>query len=165
MSASVTGSVSLSVNMNVAIPTGANVLNGYTVTVNPSPASASYSPGTAANQANKIYQYKGSAVAATVDLDLTAAVCVDGTTGFSHVREKIVYNDDAVNNLTLGLGTNPFTPYLGGTTPTVIIPPGSVFRIPNPLGTNGWVVDSTHKIVRVDPGANTIAYRMIIIGD
>jgi hypothetical protein len=165
MSSTVSGSIGLAVNLSAKVAAVTNLLTAYPIPVQPAAAGVSYSAGTAANQANKIYAFSGTATAATVDLDLTAAVCVDGSVGFSHVRELIIYNDSLTQTLTAGVGTNPFTPFFTGTTPAEVIEPGSVFRKAKPLGTNGWVVDSTHKVVRVDPGANTIAYRMIVVGD
>lgn len=122
--------------------------------------------GTGANGALRYYQKSNSLVATTVDIDLTAAICSDGTVGLTHWRELRVWNLSTADDLTLGLGTNPITAsFMGGTTPTVTIPPGGVFVQAKPLGTNGYVVDSTHKILRLNSGSATVSYRVLILGD
>jgi hypothetical protein len=162
--ATTSGTVGLSVQMKDSLATSATRLTGYDVPVQYT-STITYGNGSTANAVNKCYQASGSAAAAVVDTDLTAVTCTDGTTGFSYIRELIITNTDTTNSLTLGLGTNPFTSqFLGGTSPTVTIYPGMSFRIFKSLGTTGITVDSTHKIVRIDPSSNTIAYQIIAFG-
>ena len=161
----VSGPIVLQVQTKDTLPIAANRLTSFAVLYNPPDSAITYAAGTGPGQANKFAQLNGSAAAAVVDTDLTAVACSDGSTGFSHVREVIVWNDDLVNQLTVGLGTNPFNPFLGGTSPWAIVEPGSHRRFFKPLGINGWTVDSTHKTLRIDPGANTISYRIYVHGD
>lgn len=166
MSSTISGGVSLSCSINVAVAPGTN-LAGYTIPVNPQ-GQASYSAGTGASQASKVYQASLSLAAAVTSLDLTTVVCVDGTTGFSHVREVIIFNDSATDGQTITLDnvSNTITGYwLGGTTPTTSIQAGTNWRQSKPLGSAGWVVNSTNKILALDPGAATIACRVVILGD
>lgn len=166
MASTVSGTLTLSSTLNVAVPVGPTALTAYNIGIAPN-LTNSYAAGSGPNQGNKIYQSSLTATGAVADLDLTAAVCVDGTVGFTHVRELWIFNDATTvgYTLTYGLGTNPFSPMLGGTTPTVVISPGSVQRFYRPLDTLGWTVSGSIKTVRVDPGANTIAYRIIVLGD
>lgn len=166
---SVTGTVSLSVDVSDAQAAGTTRLTAYTIPVKPATLTTSYTNGSAANMVSKTYQRSASLVATTIDLDLTALVANDDSVGFTHVREVIIYNDDATaagaKVLTVGLGTNPFSYWLGGTTPTFILHPSTAVRFSCPLQTAGWLVDATHKILRLDSGANTVAYRIVILGD
>ena len=161
------GTVSMKVNLAVAIPAGGDVITAYTVPVQPT-QTLTYAAGTAAGQINKVASVGGSAAAAPASIDMTTASCVDNTTGFAHVREVIVFNDSTTNNLTWDFTVAngwvaPFS--AGGATAKLTIPPGSNQRFPIPNGTNGWVVDATHKVISLDPGANTVAYRVVLAGD
>jgi hypothetical protein len=151
----------------VAIPVGSNAPTAYNIPVNPS-LGVTYAAGTGANQANKVAAPSGSAAASPSTIDLSSQACVDGQTGFSHVREVIVFNDSPTAVLTLDFTasnawTAPFS--AGGTTAKLDIQPGTSQRFNKPIGTNGFVVDSTHKILTLDPGASTVAWRAVIVGD
>ncbi len=166
---SVTGTISLAVDVSDAQAAGTTRLTAYTIPVKPATLSTAYANGSAANMVSKSYQRSSSLVATTIDLDLTTLVANDDSVGFSHVREVLIYNDDATVGgakvLTVGLGTNPINYWLGGTTPTFIVHPGTAARFACPLQTAGWLVDGTHKILRLDSGVNTVAYRVVILGD
>src|ERR1017187_10291232 len=101
MSNAISGGVTLSVSFTQQLDAGAGRLNAYSVPVQPS-QSAQYTPGTAANQANKLAQGNPSAAATPYDLDLSSVACVDGSTGLAHVRELAILNLDPVNILTVG---------------------------------------------------------------
>jgi hypothetical protein len=164
--ANTTGSVSVQINMSDSIPAGSSHITGYSVPCRPTDNTVTYATaGTAANQVLRHASASGTASATPATLDLTTAATSDGTTGLAHVRVLALYNDDGTNILTFGAGTNPFTPMLGGTTPTVIIQPGSCVIFQHPLGTNGWATGSGSKVVQLDPGSNNVAYRIVAIGD
>lgn len=130
--------------------------------------SISSNVGTITVKGTKIYQASGSAAATPTDIDLTAVVNVDGTTGFATVRAIFIFNDSTTDahTLTTGAGTNPFKTYLGGTSPTLAIDPGGVFMLLKPLGAAGHTVtNSSNDIIRLDPGANTVPYRIIVVGN
>lgn len=167
MSNAISGGITLSSSLAQSLDAGATRLNQFTAPVQPS-QTISYGPGTGPGQANKIYQASLSLAATPTSLDLTAVVCLDGSTGFSHVREVIVFNDDTNDAHTIvydGSVSNAFAPFLAGTGPKITIQGGASERKSRPLGTNGWTVDSTHKVVALDPGANTVACRVVIVGD
>jgi hypothetical protein len=162
------GSINLNCQLSVQVPAAGNNLSAYTVPVSPS-SQAAYAAGTAANQVNKVATVGGSAAASPVSIDLTSVVCVDGSTGFAHVRELIIFNDDTNDPHVLKLDMTVSNAFTNGydtiTAGKIDIAAGEAFRRSKPIGTNGWVVDSTHKIVDIDPGANTVPYRVVIAGD
>lgn len=161
-----------------ALAASASRLVGYDVPVSPTHKvvisdgtgagtyAVSTNAGSATAKAVKTYQASGTASAAVVDIDLTTVTCVDGTTGFSYVRWAIIFNDATTTayTLTTGGGTNPFKPYLAGTTPTFAINPGVPFVVGQPLATNGYTVDGSNKVLRLDPGANNVPYRIVVWG-
>lgn len=165
--ANLTATVTLHAEATDTLPISGTVLTPYGVPCKPPDIQRIYSNGTAANQGTKFYQAKKTATAALSTTDLTAVVCSDGTTGFTHVREIILWNDDATNVITLTTPTNSLLlRFLGGTSPTVILQPGVPWAVPAiPLATTGYLVDSTHKTIDVDPGSNTCIYRILVIGD
>lgn len=174
MAGTVSGGVQLSTSLTVAVAATGNVLTAYSVPTQVS-LPLTYSAGNGANQANKVAQLGGTLNATTLDTDLTSIVCTDDTVGFSHVRELLIINDATNASYTLATGndgvvTNAFSPSMtatgnGATGATFAIEPGSPYRAAKPLGTAGWVVDTTHKKLRIDAGANAVAYRIIIVGD
>ena len=168
MSNSYGGTISLNIGFSETVNPG-NGLPSYLIPVGAGLQSVTYSTGTGPNQFQKLAEVAGTATGAPVDIDLTAITCVDGTTGFSHVRERILINLDAVNPLKTGddgVVSNPWVPYYSsGTHPVRTVEPGAHDRVSKPLGTNGYAVGSTSKTVRIDPGANTINYILIVAGD
>lgn len=71
-----------------------------------------------------------------------------------------------VSNLTIGGGTNPFTGFLGGTTPTVgPIGPGGFFFIGCPSATGvGAVTAGSADVLRIANGAGgTAVYQLAIL--
>lgn len=125
-----------------------------------------YSNGTAASQVNRVYYFSGSAAATPTTINLSTIVALDAGVGFTHIREILVFNDSATDGQTLivGGGTNAFAPDLAGTTPTLTVQAGSSKRyVSKPLGTTGHAV-STNINLKIDPGASTIAFRVLILG-
>lgn len=173
------GSVSIGLQLKESLAASTSRLFAFDVPVQPN-NTYSFSDGTGAGtvtvssnagtitvKGNKVYQASGSAVATNVDIDLTAVTCVDGSTGFSYVRAIFIFNDATTTayTLTTGAGTNPFVPYLTGTTPAIVIDPGGLFVAIKALGTNGFTVDSSNKTVRLASGANTVPYRIVVVGN
>lgn len=161
------GGFTLQSNIVFSVAAGATVPNPYTVPVQPAAHSTNWAAGTAANQIQKAASVNGTATAAPVTIDLSAVVCVDGSTGLTHLREWAIYNDHATAILLLDLTVaNSFAFGVEGTLTTVKleIQPGGVFYGCKPLGTNGFVV-STLKIITLDPASATIPYRSVFNGD
>lgn len=173
------GNIAVTAQLRESLAASATRLQGYDVPIQPSntytisdgtgagTVTVSSGAGSITLKGTRIYQAAGTAAASNVDIDLTAVTCVDGSTGFSYVRAILIFNDATTTafTLTTGAGTNPFVPYLGGTTPTVIIDPGSMFMAYRPLATNGYTVDSSNKTVRLAPGSNSVPYRIVVVGN
>ncbi len=166
MANTVTGSMTVIGDFTNTIGTSTTIPVAYAIREIPS-LTVTYTSGTGANAVQKMAYITGSAAASTVDIDLSTIVCSDASTGFSYIRECLVFNDSATDGqvLLLGLGTNPWRPYLSGTTDTLRLEASDVKRISKPLGTHGYTVDSSNKILRLNPGANTITYRVYVYGD
>lgn len=176
--ATTSGSVGVTLQLKETLASSSARLFGYDVPIQPNntytvsngsaagTVTISSNSGTIAISANKIYQASGTASATPTDIDLTTVTNVDGTTGFSYVRGVIIFNDATTTTYTLstGAGTNPFKPYLSGTSPVLAIDPGGMFFVMKPLGTNGHTVDSSNKVLRLDPGSNAVPYRVVVFG-
>lgn len=161
----ITGSVKLGSSIVDSLAAGATrpVQVQFPLTLD---STSTYADGAASRMCNKAYYFSGSAVATPTIINLSTVVCTDGTTGFVYIREILVANDDTVDThvLTYGAGTTPFTPELGGTTPTFIIQPGTAVRlVSKPLGALGHAV-STNINLKFDPGAVTVPFRVWIFG-
>jgi hypothetical protein len=164
----ITGGVSLSTTFTQQLDAGNLRLNAYPVPVQPA-QQASYGTGTGPLAVQKIAQGGGTTTGgAPTDLDLSTVVCVDGSTGFAHVREVLVFNDDGANPLAVGddgVVTNAWAAWASGTAARQSVQAGACFRAAKPMGTLGFVVDGTHKVLRLSSGASAVAYRYVIAGD
>jgi hypothetical protein len=164
----ISGKIDLVVGLVDTLVAGATRLNQVTVPVQPA-HSLTYADGTTAGLANRVYQASGTATISTpFDVNLLTVVCVDGTTGFSRVRELIVYNDHASAPLKFGndgVGTDLFLGTLLGTTPQYQIEAGSAMRMTKHTGSTGFLVDATHKNLRFDPLAVAVPYRIVVLGN
>jgi hypothetical protein len=138
--------------------------------------------GTAIGQFNILGVKGGSAVGAVVDVDLTAIPDPFGTVvNAANIRFLLLLNDDTVAGHILNIGaaaTNPWTALFGaGATFKFTVPPGAVLPNTNPVvnfpgmllvgspQTGQLPVTGTSKILRLDPLANTVPYRIFLIGD
>ncbi|MBM3642237.1 MAG: hypothetical protein FJX15_13125 [Alphaproteobacteria bacterium] len=118
-----------------------------------------FANGVAADQADIAYVAERTVTTgANDDIDL-AGVLADAL-GTTLTMAKLVamllinrQKDGTANttNLTIGLGTNPFLGFLGGTVPTIgPITPGGVFMVSNPaLAGLGSITGASNDILRV----------------
>jgi hypothetical protein len=106
--------------------------------------------------------------ASAEEIDLKALVTLLGTKAYAKVRGLIFHNlDDAEtgDDVEVGAGTtNGFTPFLGGTSPVLIVPPQGIVLLTNPQ-IAAWVVDSTHKTLSFDPGSGAMNFAVGIVGE
>lgn len=96
----------------------------------------------------------------------TAGAARDGSSlNFSAVHTLLAWSLGSGTKIaTLGAAAaNPWTGPLGGTTPTLTLPPGGILALRNPTAA-GWVVDGTHKNWKVDPGADTFTVLLALAG-
>jgi hypothetical protein len=94
-------------------------------------------------------------------LDPLGNACV-----FAKVKAIIVKASAAnTNNVVVGAGTNPFNGPLGGTTPTVSVPPGGQFLVSAPK--DGWPVTADTADILKFANSNSgsgVDFDLIIIG-
>lgn len=104
------------------------------------------------------------ATSTPADVDLTALgsqTIHAGDTSFALVN-KLIFANLGANAVTVKPSTaNGFVGPLGGTDPTYTIPAGSTLVLHSVAG---WAVDSTHKSLNFDPGANAGSITLAIGG-
>jgi hypothetical protein len=171
MATTVSGSVTLSGSITEKSPTGAVVSNGLVSTIS---HKASYSTGSGANQINLLYSQPFSAAAAPLTLDLTAlAEAINGVTitnDFARVRELLisVHDANAGHLVTVYHGASNGVAWLPAVGSALTVPSnGGCLYLSDPQsvgGTTGFIVDSTHKNIVIDPGANTVVGSIEIAG-
>lgn len=171
----VTGTVNLNAAFNEVISSG--VITSQNIPANLL-QTLSYTNGTGSGQVDLIYAKQLSLAGSATTLDLTSVTDLSGTSiSFARVRELWIQNlaTTAAYTVTVGAAaTNQFVGFLGTTTSTCIIPTNvgatgnyAVVRFCDPYTTGastGAYVDSTHKNLKLDPGANTISVNVLIIG-
>jgi hypothetical protein len=153
------------------VVTGTNSAGTVTdnVTLGNQATGTTFSPsaGSATSLAVK-WSEKNTASGAVVSRDLTTLTDALGAKTFAKVRVIRIQNLAAVDsgfNLTVKPNaTNPWPPWLTGTTPAIVIPPQGEFFLACP-NTAGWAVDATHKSIQLDPGANNVQYTFFLGGE
>ena len=127
----------------------------------------SWSNGVSSNQADLMFRATKSVAAAPLNIDL-AGIEKDqfGTTlTFVRVRELVIVNKSTNAADVLELSGNFFaTQVLGGTSPKLKLGPSGILVLRNPLDGYG-VAAGTNDIITVDPGAKTISFEIIILGN
>lgn len=165
----------LSVNTTVQYDPGLAV--GTTNWNWPNIAPIPYTLGTSAGQLNLISYASGSAAASPATLDLTALTDpYGGAVNLAKVNYVLILNDstaDANFLLLDGTVSNAWkAPFNAITTAKLVIPPGLTISGTNypgmamltGLNTSGLAVSGTSKVISLDPGANTIPYRILFLG-
>lgn len=119
----------------------------------------------------------GSLAAAPLNIDLTTAIKdpFGNALAFARVNLALIFNDATNDAHVLSVkpgATNPFDAWISGTTPALKVLPGyalSGVNVPGlamlgGLHQSGYLVDATHKVLTLDPGANTFGYRLFLFG-
>lgn len=99
-------------------------------------------------------------------LDLTALTGPRGAVSFATIRLAYfrVITLTAGYSVIVGAAAGTlFNGPMGGTAPTTTIPPGSRLIWENE-DTAGWTVSGSYKSLKLDPGANVVVLRVILIG-
>lgn len=102
-------------------------------------------------------------VSTSTTLDLTALPGPRGSVvSFASIRQIYIFNEATTTLFTLAAGgaANPWTP--SGFTGTWTIQMQSRFYAET--GDIAWVVDGTHKTLKIDSGAHTIKFKIILVG-
>lgn len=171
----VTGNLNINAAFNQTVSSG--VVASYSV-----PASLSMSPsfsnGTGSGAVDLCYAKQLSLAGSATTLDLTSLADLSGATvSFARVRLIIIQNLATTAGYTVTVGaaaSNQWTGFLGTATSTVVLQPNvgataaqSIFMgldLYSTGATTGAYVDSTHKSLKLDPGANTISVNILIVG-
>jgi len=122
--------------------------------------------GTAATQLNLIYSDLSLTLAgAATTLDLQALTDVSGAAiDFAKIYRIGIINTTATNGFDLTVGgavANPWEPFVSATGDKIVIPDGSDWFWSD---VDGATVDATHSDLKLDPGANTLVAKLLIIG-
>jgi hypothetical protein len=131
------------ITSDIQVVTGAQIVTYYG-TLQPSfPFRNSFANGTADDQADLVFFTEVVIPAAgspqTLNLSDSSLHMPNGA-AFAPVKvvEVSFYNKDTANKVTIGGGTQPFTPWLAGTTPTEDVMPGGIVTHTCPKA--GWTV-------------------------
>ena len=139
--------------------------------------SISLADGTSDFQCKFIWSDRFSLVATTKTYDLTA-LAVPNVAGYGTgspiitlAKVKAIYliNESVTDGQILYIGnaaSNPWSACWDTATNRELVLPGSPMLKSNLMaqGTNPWTVDATHKNIKIDSGANTITYTLVILG-
>lgn len=137
-----------------------------------------YAAGTGAGKIDRIYSYAGTISSATV-IDLTNFTDWLGNTGQSMARVRFIgvrlTSTTDGQDLKFGYATttaNAWTGLISNPGQLIIKPAYAPTTGPAGVGTfqmdapntTGWPVSSTSKLVQFDPGSNTLAVKILILG-
>lgn len=127
--------------------------------------------GTVDNQQDRIWSDSRTLVASADNLDFNNNLqgALAGTLlTFVEIRGIFIHNKGkaAAHVLTLGNAASPaYQGLFGGTAHTLTIPAGGVFLWTAPLDGGGLVVTGgTNDLLKIDSGANTITYDIVVWG-
>jgi hypothetical protein len=123
--------------------------------------------GTSSGQGDRVYSDVDSLAGTTRSINLTTITSkLDGTAlAFLKITELWIYNKATTTayNLLVGAGSNPIVSLWGATGDIIKIPPGGHIHLTSPI--DGFaVIATTGDILKIDSGANTVPYEIIIIG-
>ena len=164
---SANGSFTKTIDFAHLFPAASNRPTAGNILLKPGAKRTVWSPGTGSKQINK-WAYKAISFAATPQtIDFTAIVCGDDSVGFSHIRGIAIENaaTNALHKITAGNATNPLAYWLSAATTTWEIDPGEVWSKELWLPAAGYVIDSSHKNLKLDPGAYTFLAYLFAWGD
>lgn len=125
--------------------------------------------GTGANNVDTVYSTRQTITAGTpldTDLQGSLASVLDGTTvSFPLVVGVLVVNNSSTAGQTLsfGVGANPVTSWMAGTTPTIIIGAGGWLFLAAPV--SGYAtVAATGDIMRLTSASGSIVTDIVVFG-
>lgn len=119
------------------------------------PISETFRKTFASTDVTKVFFANYSVTTTPTSVDISTGLTdVFGTSfGFGVVKQMIIVNNDATNNLTAGGGTTPVFAVLPS------IPAGGCINL-----TINNTVDSTHKLLALTASAGTISVDVVIVG-
>jgi hypothetical protein len=131
-------------------------------------APISFASGTSAGQVSVKWSNTLTLAAAPTSLDLTNLSGGTGAATFTKVKLLAIYSTDAANSgndVTVGnSGADDWTGPLSDATCTYTIKAGGSWVVYD-LSTTAMTVDGTHKILQLDPGAQTCHCVVVVAGN
>jgi hypothetical protein len=129
-----------------------------------------FTQGSGLNASDRIWHDNRTLSASNADsLDL-AGVLTDpfgATISFVRVKGLLVYaNTSNTNNLLVGAGTNSFSSWMTGTTPTVVVKPGGLLFVMAPDAVGYTVTAGTADILTItnSAGGTSVNYDIVVMG-
>jgi molybdopterin-binding protein len=125
--------------------------------------------GTGANNIDTVWSARASIASGTpLDTDLRGSIAsvLDGTTlNFPLVVLLLVINNSATTgqSLAFGVGANPVTSWMTGTTPTITIGAGGWLQLASPI--DGYATTAaTADIMRIASTTGTVVTDIVLLG-
>lgn len=126
-------------------------------------ASATFADGSAALQANVIYQANRELTAGADSVDLAGTLADAYGSTVTLVRVKGLYiKNTGTTDLTIGAGTTPWATLLNSTG-TITLKPGAFLLVATPDATGWPVTASTADLLNVS-GTGTATYSIAVLG-
>jgi len=171
MADAVTGFISCNVNLT-SVRDATHSAGSASEAFNVGSAIIQIASGTGINQCNQVWGKTATLAATTVTYDLTALTGSAGETkAFSKVKLLCIFNNDTVAGHDLVCFDAAATAWqapLDDATATVTVPGGcSAGGTPLLLANMtaaGWTVDGSHKSLKLNSGANSVSYTILIAG-
>lgn len=130
------------------------------------------SDGTGANQATAVFSdTRTLAASASEDLDLAGVLVGPLGDTLTFTAVKTIYVKAAAGNtnnvIVGGASSNAFTGPLGGTTPTITLPPNGGVLLVNPTAAGWTVTAGTGDLLKIanSAGSTSVSYDIVIIGE
>lgn len=130
--------------------------------------STRYTIGTAAGQANQIFQDQRTLAATSEDLDLSGVLAnkLGETITFTKVRTILIRNLATETGKVLSVGgaaSNALAGLFGNVNDVIKIGPGGAFLLDSPVDGIA-VTGGTGDLLKIDSGSDTITYDITIVG-
>lgn len=125
-----------------------------------------YNNGTGANKQDAVYS-KRATTTQTLDLrgSLTSVVDPSQVVSFPYVTTFCIQNHSTTvgENLTIGAGSNPFITWLGATGDAVVIGPGGILLVHNPV-VGYQTTAGTGDVLTITVATGTPAFDIFVAG-
>lgn len=168
---SANGTVTTNIQLADVVTTSATRPVGVNIPVNIQ-IGQTYTAGTGANQIDKVAYLSGTAAATPTTIDLQTMDCLNGDVGFTTIRGIAVYNDSSTPTHALTIGPAASDGFLGpfGDASDRLVIDGSTTTtkshviLSRPGTTAGWTVSSSLKNFVIDPGSDSVPFRVVVFG-
>jgi hypothetical protein len=163
--------LSVTGNLDVSIRAAETLANGLgTGQLSPSlPVNLAFGSGVGAGNIQYVFSKSATAAAAPITYTLSALVDdLNRTIALSKVRAWVLANLSQVDGQLLTVGgaaTNPWLAPFGDVSDKLVVRAGGVLVLAGPLATAYPVTAGASDQLKVDPGANTIPFKLMFLGE